>query len=379
MVRADRRNLMVLAALVLVGVACASGARSPELRPPPRQWQVQAPQHVALWYHGLALLEAADTAAIGAANPEIGEATSGGSAGAAIADHRSASRDAGDATTLPGYAGDYAEQARSARAHTGLDPTPLEQRAAELGHRLREETTFRELELLPLHFSDARELFAALRTWNAVDGDESRVRQSSVPAVRYLLEQESQVFHDAYWQGHRAEREAAIAAVSAEWDQLAPELVTLRAYLQLPGGNLLLVPAVGAAGRLLTRGPGSPAIIVQAPPAGQAQNAMWSMLQQFFRVLADDVVHEYVAPARIRRLGEEQLISGVAVHAGAIFMDRYRPEQAAAYRRYFVDAAGRSRPIADLELDAELERLFPLDPELREGLGSALDRALAGI
>jgi hypothetical protein len=368
----DPRRRAAVGALVLAFAlaACAGGA--PEVEEPEPEpltgWRVGVADHIALWYHGLAITLASTQAA--------------------------------DTTSpVPSFDAGYVAEVAAAKRRRGVYPTPLDQRAEEFGAIFRGDEAYRGLEFVPLYFRSANALFSAIDLWNRAEGNPNRAGSaegarvvaflSSLfrrPAQRRavvewagLLREEATAFHDAYWQEQLPGLQARGAAVQRAWDAIAPRLADYLDIMQLERGELFLVPALGAEGRLVTRGVASPRAAILVPPEGRPSTALWAFAHELVYPITGEAIRDYVAPARIRELGEQRLASIAAVRGGAILLERTAPDEADGYRRFYLTAAGREAPDGGESLEAAFEAAFPLPPELAEGLEDAIEQALAGI
>jgi hypothetical protein len=356
-----------LRALLLALLAAGCGVRGvgPEGEPAqPRrltEWRVGIAEHLGLWYHGLAYV------GVGAAED----------------------------TVLPIYRPGYVDSIAAAKRRMGIGSTPLEQRASEFRERFRDGEAYRGLQFLPLYFRDADALFSGIRLWAQAGGDPRRVgsdqaarvvavlstlfpraaQRQAVAEWASVLEEETRSFYHAYWEGEAPRLQQAAAAVEQEWRALAPALANYLDYMRLRGGELFLVPALGAEGRTVTRGVANPRVAVLAPPPGAPETAVWSFVHELLYPLVGDVIREYLAPVRIRELGESKLATRAAVRGGAILLARAAPDRVASYRRFFLEQKG----IAGADDEAAFARAFPLPEELERGLTETLERALVGL
>jgi hypothetical protein len=255
------------------------------------------------------------------------------------------------------------------------------------------------LEFLPLYFRDAAALYAGIELWRRAGGNpysagsaeaarliaflsqlfpRTEERQTVVEWVA-LLQEEDRAFYSDYWASRSATHNAAVTAVQREWDALAPALAQYLAYIRLRNGEIFLVPALGAEGRTVTRGTDFPRTALLEPPAGRPKETISSFVHELLYPLVGDVIRENVAPARIRELGEARLASTAAIRGGAILLQRTAPGRLDEYRRFFLEAAGRTAPPTQAQLESTFETAFPLPAELVRGLETAITAALAGI
>ncbi|HEX6938993.1 MAG TPA: hypothetical protein VF158_06235 [Longimicrobiales bacterium] len=352
--------------LALVAAACAA-PRAEEAEPGierPTGWRVDVAEHIGLWYHGLAYVRAAD-----------GE---------------------GNGPAVPRYAPAYVDSIVRLKRRLGIYPTVLDTTPEALRTELRGES-YDGLEFLPLYFQDTAALFSSIEEWEATGGDPRRAgsaaaarvvaflsslfprarQRDAVVAFADALRRERETFYAAYWQERLPTLRARSADVQREWDALAPALRDYLDYAQLENGELFLVPALGAEGRLVRRGLPFPRAAEMVPPAARPADAVLAFVHEMTYPIAQDAVRDYVAPARLRELGEERLVSRAAVRAGAMLLDGVAPDRTAAYQRLYLRAVGREAE--DGTLEAEFREAFPLPAELERGLRQVIDRALAGI
>ncbi len=374
------RAARILAAAALLAGCGAPQAAEQELAPV-REWRIGTAEHVALWYHGLAYTARAVDRPT--APPEAPPAPR------AIAD---------TLPPLPLYRPGYVDSMTALKRAAGVFPTELDERADEFAREFEGEAAYSALHFLPLYFRDADALFGAIRVWHQAGGDPRRVGGAAAQAVAFLsslfrterqrdvvtawanvLLTESRVFYHEYWQAREPALTALASAVTAEWRPVADSLADFLLFARLQDGELLLVPALGPEGRIVTRGVQRPRIAIGTPPADRPRDALWPFIHELIYPLAAETVQEYLAPVRIRELGETAITSRAAVRAGALLVDRVLPADGAAYRRFFLEGAGYEPPAGRDELDAAFARAFPVPPELEAGLQEIVRQALAGI
>lgn len=362
-----RRVALATAALCWLS-ACATAARAPETETEQIVgWRVTAAEHIGLWYHGLAYTHAAVAPA--------------------------------ETTVLARFAPGYVERIVALKRQQGVYPTPLDERAAEFGRIFSSDDTYLRLEFLPLFFRSGEALQSGIDLWNRAGGNPYSAGSPEAaqliaflsqlfprPAERQtvvtwvgLLQEESSAFYHAYWNSNAAQFTATAAAVQREWDALAPALKQYLAYIAFQNGELFLTPALGAEGRTVTQGTAVPRVAVLMPPANRPADAIWGFIHELLYPIVGDVVREQIAPARIRELGEERLASLSAIRGGAILLQETAPNRVDEYRRFFLEAVGRTAPTSSAELATAFENAFPLPPELLRGLQQAVATARAGI
>jgi len=368
-----------------VATALLAGCGAPQAAEqdiaPVREWRIGTAEHIALWYHGLAYTaRAADTSA----TPP--RARNGPLAGVDTL------------PPLPLYRPGYVDSMTALKRAAGVFPTELDKRAAEFAREFEGEAAYSALHFLPLYFRDGEALFGAIRVWHQAEGDPQRVTGAAAQAVAFLsalfrtarqrdivtawanvLLDESRVFYHEHWRAVQPELAALASAVSTEWQPAADSLRDFLLFANLRGGELFLVPALGPEGRIVTRGVQRPRVAIGTPPPGRPRDALWPFIRELIYPLTAETVREYLAPVRIRELGETAITSRGAVRAGALLVDRALPADGAAYLRFFLQGAGHELPAGRDELDAAFVRAFPVPTELQAGLEEMVQRALAGI
>lgn len=352
-------------ALALLTTACAGApdVGGPE-PPPPEGWRVGTAEHLALWYHGLAYTATED-----------------------------------DRRVLPRFDPEYVPGITARKRELGAYPTPLDERAEEFSRRFAADDVYVALEFVPLYFRSLDALMSAIALWDQAGGNPRRAGSASAAQVvaffsslfpraeqrrtvvewAQLLRDEYEAFYRDEWQARQPSTEARVAAVQQEIDAIVDAASNYLAYVQLGRGELFLVPALGVEGRTVTGGVAYPRIAILEPPTTRAEDAALATVHEWLYPLVGDVITEYLAPARIRELGEDVLAESSAVRGGAILLERTMPERVDDYHRLYLRAAGRTVPTTARAREDAFADAFPLPPELEEGLEQAIAAAVAGI
>lgn len=356
--------------IVALAAACAAPQGAEEPGPEagrPVGWRVGVEEHIALWYHGCAYVRDRDAAA--------------------------------EDAVVPRFAPAYVDSIVRVKRRLGVYPTALDTLPEALRRELATEA-YDGMEFLPLYFRDTAALFSAVEAWEAAGGNPRRAgsaeaarvigflsslfprarQRETVVAFTNALRAERDAFYAAYWQERLPALRSRIAGVQREWDALAPALRAYLDYAQLEDGELFLVPALGVEGRLVSRGLPVPRAAVLEPPAARPGDAVLVFVHEATYPIAGEAVRDYVAPARIRELGEERLLALAAVRAGEMLLQDVAPARVDDYRRLYLSAVGRDPGEAEEDgLEAAFREAFPLPDDLESGLRQTVDRALAGI
>jgi hypothetical protein len=351
------------AALAFMVLGACAGGGPGAATPRVTEWSFGATEHLALWYHGLAL------------------------AHHAVRDERPAS------LPLPHYRPGYADSIAAAKQAAGVAPTRLDSLAAEFGRAFVGQTAYDAIEFLPLYFLDSSALFAAVRAWQQAGGEARNARTPDAhQAISFLsqvfpaaeqrqlvgrwaevLEEEARVFFRGHWERQFLRLRQTARDVDAEWRPIAAGAQRILASHDLQGGEAFLVPALGAEGRIVARGAGLPRVAVQAPAPGEPQETVYAFIHELLYPMIGDLVRQQVAshPAGPdeRRLGVH-----AAVRGGALLLESAAPARLPEYRRFYMREAGHG----DATDAAAFAAAFPLPGELETALRDMLQRPLPG-
>ena len=334
--------------------ACGGGAAAPATPTPAiaNEWRFTVDEHVALWYHGLALTDAGSTGS------------------AAVPFYRS------------GYAADVDATRRRLSGSTRL--------ATTLGSRLETSGAIEGLQFLPLYFSSFEQIKQAVDVWNRAGGDPNRASDAQTQAViaflsqrfpnqsqraavvEYVaaLEQERTAFFARWWQ--EAQPSALAREAETLWRGLQPDMMPFLRYTDAGGGQATLVPALRGEGRAES-GRGVAVVAVGGTAGEDARVVVGRVIHELAYPIAAEAIADAVAPARIREIGEDVLVARAAVRAGAMVLERIAPNLLASYTEDYIRAAGGDPG------RTTLIRQFPLPDELVPALESAVQLATAGI
>ena len=346
----------MLAAGVLAG--CGGGDPGPAAPTPAlaNEWRFTADEHIALWYHGLALADAGSS-------PD---------------------------DAVPIYRAGYAAEAQAARGRLGRGSSPFAAGAATIGGRIESSGAADGLQFLPLYFDSWEQIRQAVDVWQRAAGDPSRAGDPQTQAViaflsqRFpnasqraavvefvgALEQERASFFAAWWRD--TQPTATAAEAQTLWRTMQPQLTAFLRYSDAGGGHVSLTPALRGEGRAES-GRGVAVAAIGGRSGEDARAIVGRVIHELAYSLAAEAVRDAVAPARIREIGEDVLVARAAVRAGAMVLERVAPELLAAYREDYIRAAGGD------PARVTLVQQFDLPNELVPALENAVQLATAGI
>ena len=347
------RPFAFLTSMLLPAALAACGGGPEPAQPTPalaNEWRFTAEEHIALWYHGLAMAD-------------VG--TTGGEA-------------------VPIYRAGYASEMQSAR---GRATSPV---GATLGTRLESAGAADGLQFLPLYFDSWQQMRQAVDVWNQAGGDPNRASDAQTQAViaflsqRFgtssqraavvefvnALEQERASFFAAWWRDNAPTRLGE--EVQEVWRGYQPRLTPFLRYTDAEGGHVALTPALRGEGRVESA-PGVAVAAIGGRSGDDPRAIVGRVVHELAYSIAAEAVQDAVAPARIREIGEDVLVARAAVRAGALVLERLAPDLLPAYTEDYIRAAGGD------PARRTLVQQFDLPAELVTPLRDAVQIATAGI
>jgi len=362
-----RRPKALCGVLLLAMVAGSAGV--PEASAGSRQedgtpgWVVGAAPHLDLWFHGLAVM--------GVDGPG----------------------------PLPLYAAGYAAAIRQLKQERGVFPTALDVQAEAIEAEFASSPAFEVAHFLPLYFvsADRDRMFEALEQV-ARDGHadevtdfrakfgagvvaqvltESHQRQVLVDYSR-LLEAEWNSFYENFWSELASSRQELHRELQLRWDhELAPRLQPYLHEARLNAGAIVTSPVLGAEGRIFEGDPRQrdDNLVVVGFPLGSAD--LDAVLANVVRELSFPILRRVLNTNTTAGRDPEEAeaeSSLAAVRCGAFMLQRYAPDQVAAYQHSFVSALRLEPAAAGAALDAQFEQAFSISDELAEMLASEVSR-----
>jgi hypothetical protein len=323
-------------------------------------WRLDAREHVDLWLHGFAMLQA-------------------------------------DSSLVPSFRLGYRSEVSAARRAAGFS-SRLDANAMVLGRQLAATPSLAAAHFVALYFGSWEDLRRGCLRFLRDNGDvraagnaeELRMYATLAtyfPGSRereflrlYLesLDDERARFHRSWWQQQQAGRGATRAQVAALWSGTYGR--AFERFLRNSGqrsGTLLLALPLGAEGRTIDVGGTDNFVAVTFPETAEdPREAIFVVAHEVVGTISNQVVRDHTTPADQQSGASGRFSTLAAVRAGAILLERIAPELAEGYRRYYLSSA-RQRPAQDLV--AQFERIFPLPGPLVNALTRQVDLVLNGI
>lgn len=336
------------AALVFGLPAPALAAAHPAAHP--AAWTVRDAPHVALWFHGLAVV---------------------GYDGGGV---------------VPLYDPGYAARARRAKQAAHRFPTRLDRRAPALLAALRRDPAFEVLHFLPLYFAetDRESMFAALRGVArghvaAGDADPSTRRAAAALAAALPRADQRRVLAefvdalDAEWHDFYAADEAARARrrrgadslLAAVWaGRLAPAVAHYLDARRMGTGTIIASHVLGTEGRIIRDAAGRKGHVLVAvrAPASTSAHDVNAAAFLVLRELCFPVVREVLAarPRPRSRADAERTSAAIAARCGSLALARHAPALRGEYDAALA-ADAPPAPGSGRGGSATLRSAFPLD------------------
>lgn len=167
----------------------------------------------------------------------------------------------------------------------------------------------------------------------------------------------------ADWHTGEAARAAAARELDTRWSsRFVPVLRTFLDRRASAGGTLLIAEGVGAEGRVLGDAPATPVLVIVGR-SGPTDAPLLALTRELTFPIVRAVLERIPGSVPADRAAAARLSHTMAVRAGAMLLER-DPELAAAYERFYLDAAGPG--------DGSFRDAFALDGVLERGLREAL-------
>ncbi len=323
-------------------------------------WRLESREHVDLWLHGFAMLQA-------------------------------------DSSLVPTFELSYRSTASAARRASGVS-SRLDEHGLVLERRLATNPGLSAAQFVALYFASWDDLRRGCQRFLRDNGnvraatDRESVRMYATLATYFpgaaerdflrlfleALDDERARFHRAWWQGQQGARAAVRATITSEWQ--ARYAAAFQRFLRNNGqgsGTVLLTLPLGAEGRSIDVGGRDHFMAVSFPSsAAEARDALYVTAHEVVGAVSNQVVRDHTTPAEQQSGESGRLSTLAAVRGGAVLLERIAPELVDGYRRYYLRVA---RQVPGADVGAQFERIFPLPAQLHAALVRQVDLVLSGI
>ena len=302
---------------------------------------------------------------------------------------------------VPLYDPGYPARAARAREDLAIRTPPLSGRIGDFRRLFRSDQAFEVLHFLPLYFPGAgrTEAFEALTELaRTVSGPPNTISTrtrfgtraiaavlQTAPERRILgdfisaLETEWSTFYGEYQAAHASEWRQAEAEIQDLWDGVfSAPLGPLLSTLEMEGGTVFLVPALGTEGRVFSGVPADQTdnvLAVTAPRSGESPRAaLFAMIRELCFPLSREALQEGSSRETGPGVSEGEVGSG-AVQAGAMILEEVLPEEVDEYQRFFLSRAGRRVPEGEPSAPA-FQAMFTLEEGQLTALRDIINRSI---
>lgn len=358
------RFAAVLAVALVLGGGCVTGTvnvdRGPRPIPVgPPGWDVQTREHLDLWLHGYALLQA-------------------------------------DSSTLPLFRRGYAAELRARKDSLGIY-TLLDANADRLVPRFAENPALVNGQFAPLYFASWADLRDGVDALLRSNGDPNRAGggRRAVLILRQMfpsaedrdwlrtfmrsLEDEREQFYQAHWEEVQRRSVLAFAAADSALRSTVGTGGPLRRYVinaALNRGTVLVSLPLGGEGRSVLNGLERALVAVGHPRRPENARAVVYVFAHELVGPAVDVATREFTGALDGGLTADAYTTIGLVRAGHHLLERADPALADGYARYYLELIGRE-PGRDPA--ASLGAAFPLPLTLATAIFAQVDEVWAGI
>jgi len=358
------------AASIAGALACASGSAS---QPQPVQpiimgrardttWPIKTRENVDLWLHGFALLSNDSSAQV--------------------------------PLFRRGYRDDLTVLKNKANVLTQLDVNN-----DKLARQLTSSRLLINAQFVPFYFSSLEEMRAVIDRFVASNGSPGSAKSQTEsaqfavlasyfqsPADRTWLAlfasslwDEDAKFYHSYWVQQQRERANVIDSTTAMWEHLMrPRIQRFLTNTQQRDGDIILALPLAGEGRTISAAGGFRTTVAVTFPnrPSDVPEAMYALAHELVGTIANAAIADNTTPAE-QRSGAADRISGTAtVRAGLMLLEKFVPELADGYARYYVSATG-AQPSATPR--TQLASLFPIPDAIRDAMKRQIDNIDSGI
>ena len=330
-------------------------------RAPVNTWPVKTREHVDLWLHGFAMLS-------------------------------------DDSAHVPLYRRGYRDELTVLKNRANV-LTQLDVNRNGLASRLKSSRLLINAQFVPFYFASLDEMHAVIDRFVATDGNPSAARSQAEAAQFAVLASyfqtgadrswlalfasslwdEDAKFYHSYWVQQQRERSNVIDSTTAMWQNLVrPRITRFLANTQQRDGDILLSLPLGGEGRTIgTSGNFRATIAVTFPtrPANVPE-AMYVLAHELVGTLTNAAIADNTSPADQRSGLSDRYASAASVRGGLMLLEKFVPELADGYARYYVTVTGT---VPNANPRAQLATLFPLPDAIRDAISRQIDTVDSGI
>ena len=365
-----RLSLVGYAMAVIAVASCTGygGDHVPVPQPAPAppaamggQWTVDAREHVDLWLHAFALVQA-------------------------------------DSSRVPFFRRSYRDSVVAQRKRTNV-MSMIDVNSDKLSARFVAYPNLVSAQFIPLYFASWDETRQSAELFLRNQGDDRNAGdQRSQQIIRLFagyfptqpdrewlrlfiqaVDDERTKFFVAYWRNQQQQRAAARAAVDSLWRTTYGQ--RFARFLNNSGsdrGTIILSLPLNGEGRTLDVGQRTRLVTVNFPESStDAREALFTFAHEISSSVTSIAIEDNTSPAEKRNGTGDRYASAALVRCGAMLMQRVAPELADGYARYYLRSA--RVPFTSGDAMAALAAAFPLPNAIRDGIQRQIEVVLGGI
>ena len=365
-----RTGVVMRSAAIIVVAACTglggnpvpvSQPASTAQQPTAGQWTVDSREHVDLWLHAFALLQA-------------------------------------DSTRVPFFRRGYRDSVVAARKR-GNVTSMIDVNRDKLASRFLAFPNLVSAQFIPLYFGTWEETRQSAELFLRTQGDVNQagdLRSQQIIALfagyfptqpdrEWLrlfiqaVDDERLKFFSSYWREQQSRRVGVRASVDSMWRNGYRQ--KLSRFLTNSGadrGTMLLSLPLDGEGRTLDVGQRTRLVTVNYPETpADAREALFTFVHEVVSSVTSIAIDDNTSPAEKRSGMGDRYASAALVRGGAMLMQRVAPELADGYVRYYLRAA--RVPVPSGDATAAFAAAFPLPDTIRDAIQRQIEIVLGGI
>ena len=324
-------------------------------------WPVKTREHVDLWLHGFALLST-------------------------------------DSATVPLFRPGYRDELTVLKNRANV-LTQLDVNRDRLAGQLTSSRLLINAQFIPFYFSSMDEMHGAIDRFVQSGGNPNSARSQAEAAQFAVLAgyfrtgadrawlalfasslwDEDAKFYHSYWVQQQRERANVIDSTTAMWQNFVrPSLIRFLTNTQQRDGDILLsLPLAGEGRTLSASGNVRTSVAVTFPNRpSDVPEAMYVLAHEVVASITNAAISDNTSPADQRSGLADRFASAASVRGGLMLLEKFVPELADGYARYYVTATG-AKPNSNPR--AQIASLFPLPDAIRDAIARQIATVDSGI
>ncbi len=325
-----------------------------------QQWAVKTREHVDLWLHGFAMLQA-------------------------------------DTALVPYFRRGYVSEMQSLRSRANAT-TQLDANRDRLRSRLAINAGLINAQFLPFYFDTFDEMMRAIDLVVRSDGNPRAAGDQQTASLIAMMagyfptsadrdwarlfaqsvRDEDSRFYRSYWDQQQRERAPVVTAVNNLWqNRYRAKFQSFLNNTRQTGGEIFLSLPLDGEGRTVSESSRENAVGVTFPAReSDAVQSMYVIAHELVGQIVATAVRDNTTPSDQRAGLTDQYIAAGSVRGGAILLEKIAPELVDGFARYYLQSAGR--PVGTSPMGS-LATVFRLPDAIREAISRQIDTVLGGI